>query len=248
MSALNSASLCDLLQGATRELSESAASNHTNVPFLKLFLRQACSRPPASLAQYAPARVIGAFYLTLFERKWGAGEHLVLSTASALASSSSSASDPLAPVAADRLMPVVEALMKFVLMQSIGTPTVDAFAFVSTTTDKPYVRDQTFRFFFEWIRTRLESLTHIERRELLVPTLLANAESVPASTAIDDFDSFDEPDDTDTRASGMGDVELSASLLRMIETGLTDVWSAIRKICAKKLQGLVKLLCMENVR
>ena len=245
MSALESASLSDLLQGATRELSEGTSSNQTNVPFLKLFLRQACSRPPASLAQQAPARVIGAFYLALFERKWGAGEHLVLSTASANASS---VSDPLAPVAADRLMPVVEALMKFVLLQRIGTPTVDAFAFVSTTTDKPYVRDQTFRFFFEWIRTRLEALPHIERRELLVPSLLADGESVPASTASDDFDSFDEPDDADSRASGMGDAELSASLLRMIETGLTDVWSAIRKICAKKLQGLIQLLCIENVR
>ena len=100
------------------------------------------------------------------------------------------------------------------------------------------VRDQAFRFFFEWLRGHLESAEPEQLEQLMAPV---NVASASASAESNDFDDDDE-------STGSGASSLSVAVLAMIESGLTDVWSAIRKMCAKKLASMVTLLGLPNVR
>jgi hypothetical protein len=205
-----------LLACVTDELS-SRGDRASNRIAVKTFMKTAFTRPPLMLAESVSSSALQAFVFALFERHWGSNEHV--SNAASLPMPSS---DILAP-AGDPLAPVCDALLKFLRLQPLSVPSVQALEFLVVHTDKPYVRDQAFRYFFEWLRSHLDALEPVALSELL---------SVPP-VADDDFD---EPE-----------VSLSTCLLRMIEHGLIDVWSAIRKMCAKKLCGLVTRLGLLNV-
>lgn len=241
--------LLALLSSVVAELQPKARGGHAA---LKTFLHQiATTKPPLNLATSMPPAALCAFVFALFERRWGASEHVsTLGGASATALSSDTAAavaattpDLLAPPLVDALAPVVDALLRFVRVQPLSAALVDALHFVAERTDKPYVRDQVFRFFFEWLRAHLDASEPDELARLLAPAS-EHEENAVTAAADDNDDDFDVPCEARCHDEG----NLASSSLRMIEVGLTDVWSAIRKMCAKKLHGVLVALGMNNVR
>lgn len=239
-----------MLPEVTRELSLPRSSSGTSFVAMKSFLKLLPNRPSMN----APSTVLNPFVLALMERKWGSNENLVLPSTH---SASSSSSLPVGPPS-DPLALVVDAILKFLKLQPLSAVQVDALYFVTATTDKPYVRDQAFKFFFEWSSALLESLSAVERVIMFQLPTQINISSADKIAKIgdefDEFDDFDAADDDDDHSdSGDGNLsngagDLSSSLLTIIEAGLTDVWSAIRKTSAKKLKSIVALLGIANVR
>ena len=224
-----------LLTGVVAELESKARGHAALKTFLQLIATTGTNgtKPPLNLATATPPAALGAFVFALFERRWGSSEHI--STLGAPATALSLSASVAKP---DSLTPVVDALLRFVRMQPPSAAFIDALRFVAERTDKPYVRDQAFRFFFEWLRTHLDA----------EPTANGCDENAVAAVTVDDDDDDDDDFDApcDERSCAVGN--FSSSMLAMIEAGLTDVWSAIRKMCAKKLNSVVASLGMNNVR
>jgi hypothetical protein len=148
----------------------------------------------------------------VFERKWGNQER----------HGPSLSAEP-APV--DPLTSSLDAIVKYLRQQPLCPLVVRALQHVCITTKLPYVRDQTFKFFFEWVRWGLS----VENRG----SLTLGVEPVGASAA-------------NTTADPIAP-ELGPCLQLMITAGLTDLWSAIRKSTATKLQTLTPLLGFAQV-
>ena len=100
----------------------------------------------------------------------------------------------------------------------------------------PFVRGQTHKFFYEWLKTWSDEELGSLRK------------SGPGTEA--------EGSGSGTGAGGTGGAESSDPWLRegfpdvqfIMVAGLTDVWSAIRKACANRMFGVIEAMSMEQVQ
>jgi hypothetical protein len=160
-----------------------------------------------------PDQLVFQMVYVVFERKWGNQER----------HGPTLSADP-APV--DPLTSSLDAIVKYLRQQPVCPLVVRALQHVCITTKLPYVRDQTFKFFFEWARWGLSAEN---RAPGAVGTEPAGAPSSAAAHA------------------PLVASELGPCLQLMITAGLTDLWSAIRKSTATKLQALMPLLGLAQV-
>ena len=168
---------------------------------LKAFLAAVCSRPPIYMHLWkVDEAVMQSFALALFERKWGSQER---AQAVGPAPTNTSVIDPLAPV--------VDALIKYLRVQPLSSVVIDSLLFVAGQTAKPYVRDQTFKFFFDWALLDLAQLSRHQRIARLHGHRTGASECAVSGADLDFEDAAED--------SGVSD-----SMLRMITAGLTDVW------------------------
>mmetsp|Transcript_3829 Transcript_3829/g.14193 ORF Transcript_3829/g.14193 Transcript_3829/m.14193 type:complete len:578 (-) Transcript_3829:237-1970(-) len=123
----------------------------------------------------------------------------------------------------------------------LSTALVTALARCAATTTRPVVRQQTFSYAFDWVKLWLSAAdanaatAAAESAALFCgPDWGGEAEAEAAAPAVD-------------AAARLGGPCEFVSFKAIVVSGLSDVWSAIRKACATRLYGVVHHLPLRRV-
>lgn len=122
-----------------------------------------------------------------------------------------------------------------------STPLVTALARCASSTTRPVVRQQTFSYFFDWLKLWL---TWADGAASTSP--VADSASLFKGASWGDASEMAAMDSPLLESDLAGPCEF-LSLKALIVTGLSDVWSAIRKACATRLYGVVHHLPLRRV-